>query len=186
MNENASDIRRGQVIKLDSGYWLVQDATLNTPGNKRGIVQMKLKSVSGGQIVQKRFSSTEMVEFVHTEKRPSEFLYQESAGYVFMDNETYEQLTLNADLIQDQLPFLIPNSQVSVMFVDEAAMGIDMPASVELTITECEAGIKGDTANNPTKKATLETGHEIKVPLFIKADERVKVDTRTGEFQGRA
>ena len=103
-----------------------------------------------------------------------------------MDNENYEQYILTPDLVEKQVPFLAPNVAVTVLFVEGTATGIDMPASVVLGIKELDAGIKGDTATNATKRAVLETGHEVKVPLFINADEKIKIDTRTGEFQGRA
>ena len=186
MQDNASDIKKGMVVKLDDAYWVVIDSTLNTPGNKRGIVQMKLKNLKQGNHIQKRFSSTEMVEYVHTEKRLHEYLYKDQAGHVFMDRETYEQLTLEPELVGDAVPFMAPNCEVMVQFIETSPVGVDLPASVVLEVTEAEAGVKGDTATTPTKKATLETGHEVKVPLHIKVGEKIKIDTRTGDFMGRA
>ncbi len=185
MNENASDIRKGQVIKLDDVYWVVIESTLNTPGNKRGIVQMKLKNVQQGNHISKRFSSTEMVEYVHTEKRGVEYLYKDAAGHVFMDDETYEQTTLSEDLIEDALPFMAPNNKVLLQYIEGSPVGIELPSAVVLEVTEAEAGVKGDTATSPTKKATLETGHVVKVPLHVNVGDKLKVDTRTGDFLSR-
>jgi elongation factor P len=163
---NCTEIRKGMVVKVDNNDFLVVDRQHITPGNWRGMVQMKLKNMKTGSIVQKRFGSTERLETVFLEKKPSQFLFKEGKDFVFMDNVNYEQFNLPGELIDEDMKFVPPNGEVQVI--------------------ESEPSIRGDTATNVTKKATCETGLEIKVPQFIEVGEKVKVDTRSGEFISRS
>jgi elongation factor P len=183
---NCTEVRKGMVIKVEGVDYLVIDRQHITPGNWRGMVQMKLKNMKSGSITQKRFGSTERVETVFLEQKPCEYLYREGTGYVFMDNVSYEQFTLPGDLIDEDMKFVPENGAVQVTLLDDAAIGIELPASVVLEIVESEPSIRGDTATNVTKKAKCQTGLEIKVPQFIEVGEKVKVDTRSGEFISRA
>jgi elongation factor P len=183
---NCTEIRKGMVVKVDNIDYLVIDRQHITPGNWRGMVQMKLKHMKTGSITQKRFGSTERLETVFLEKKPCQYLYKEGKDFVFMDNADYNQFNLPGELIDEDMKFVPPNGEVQVTLLDDVAIGIDLPASVTLEITESEPSIRGDTATNVTKKAICETGLEIKVPQFIEVGEKVKVDTRTGDFISRA
>jgi elongation factor P len=186
MAVNCTEVRKGMIIKLEGKDFLVIDRQHITPGNWRGMVQMKLKDMTSGSITQKRFGSTEKVETAFLEKKPATYLYREAAGFVFMDTATYEQFTLSAELIDEDMKFVPENAEVQVNLLDDKPLGLELPSSVTLTVKESEPSIRGDTATNVTKKAITETGLQIKVPQFIEVGERVKVDTRTGEFISRA
>jgi elongation factor P len=186
MAVNCTEVRKGMVIKVDGNDFLVVDRQHITPGNWRGMVQMKLKNMSTGSIVQKRFGSTEKVETAFLEMKPAQYLFREGANFVFMDNVTFEQFPLPGELVDEDMKFIPENAEVQVTLLDEKPIGLELPASVTLTIKDSEPSIRGDTATNVTKKATTETGLQIKVPQFIEVGERVKVDTRTGEFISRA
>ncbi|MBI3724670.1 elongation factor P [bacterium] len=183
---NCTEVRKGMVVKVDETDFLVVDRQHITPGNWRGMVQMKLKNMKTGSIVQKRFGSTERLETVFLENKPCQYLYQEGKDFVFMDNVSYEQFTLPGELIEEDMKFVPPNGEVQVTLLDDKAIAIELPASVTLEIVDSEPSIRGDTATNVTKKAKCQTGLEIKVPQFIEVGEKVKVDTRTGEFISRS
>jgi elongation factor P len=186
MAVNCTEVRKGMVIKVEGIDYLVVDKQHITPGNWRGMVQMKLKNMLSGAVTQKRFGSTERVETAWLEKNAAQYLYREGQNFVFMDTKSYEQFTLPGDLIDDDMKFVCENDEVQVNLLDEKPLGIELPASVTLEVTESEPSIRGDTATNVTKRAVCNTGLVIKVPLFIEVGERVKVDTRTGEFISRA
>lgn len=181
----ATDIRRGSVLVLDGELFVCVDFHHNTPGNKRGNVQAKLKSLSGGTIATRKFSSTERVEFAFLDKVWCEYLYQEADAYVFMDSESYEQYHINADQVADQMPYLVENARVQVTFFQGTAISLELPPSVELTVAQTDPGLKGDSVSNVFKPATLETGYQLKVPNHINIGDKIKVSTQTGEFQGR-
>jgi elongation factor P len=183
---NCTEVRKGMVVRVENNDFLVVDRQHITPGNWRGMVQMKLKNMKTGSIVQKRFGSTEKLETIFLEQKPCQYLYREGTSFVFMDNVSYEQLSLPGDLVDEDMKFVPENGEVQVTILDDNPIGIELPASVVLEIVESEPSIRGDTATNVTKKAKCQTGLEIKVPQFIEVGERVKVDTRTGEFISRA
>ncbi len=186
MAVNCTEVRKGMVIKVDGQDYLVVDRQHITPGNWRGMVQMKLKSMTTGSITQKRFGSTEKVETAFLEKKAAQYLFREGTGYVFMDNVSYEQFPLPGELVDEDMKFIPENAEVQVTLLDEKPIGLELPAAVTLIIKESEPSIRGDTATNVTKRAVTETGLVIKVPQFIEVGERVKVDTRTGEFISRS
>lgn len=182
---NATEIRKGIVIKVDNELYLVVDYQHITPGNWRGMVQVKLKSLKQGNVVQKRFRSTEKLEDIFLDQRTMEYLYKDGDNYCFMDLENYEQILLPEDVIADAIPYMKLNSQVKITFCEDKAISVELPPSVILKIVETDPGMKGDTVVNAYKPAKMETGLVVKVPLFINNGEEIKVDTRTGEFLGR-
>lgn len=182
---NATEIKKGQVIKVDNDLYLVVDYQHITPGNWRGMVQAKLKHLKDGNVVQKRFRSTDKIEDVFLEHRTMEYLYKEGDNYCFMDTENYEQVFLNKGIVEDAIPFMKLNSQVKVTFYEGMAISVELPPSVSLKIVETDPGMKGDTVTNVYKPAKTETGLVVKVPLYIDNGETIKVDTRTGEFLSR-
>ena len=182
---SANDIRKGNVILLDDELYQCLEFHHNTPGNKRGIIQAKLKALVSGTIINRKFSSTEKVEFAFLDKRPCEYVYREGDNHVFMDLENYEQHYLSDEVVGEQMRFIVANAAVQVTFHDGNPVSIELPGSVEMLIKHTEPGLKGDSVSNVFKPATLETDFEIKVPNHINIGDRVKVSTQTGEFQGR-
>jgi elongation factor P len=185
MAVNLTQIRKGQVVKLDGQNFQVVDLEHRTPGNLRAFVQLKLKNMTSGAQFVKRFSADEALETVFLEKRPFQYLYPEGKTFVFMDNENYEQTNLGEDVVGDKMGYVPLNNDVVVLFLDGVAVDIELPSSVVLTIKESEPSIRGNTATNVTKKAITETGLEVKVPQHINVGDKITVDTRTGEFIGR-
>jgi elongation factor P len=181
----ATDIRKGQILVVDSDLWVVLDYTHLTPGNKRGHVQVTMRHLQSGRKDNKRFRSTDKIDVAFIETKPLQYLYRDGAGLHFMDTETYDQLPLDPELAADAVKYLKEGEVVKVSFHEGTPMGIDLPAAVVLEVTETLPGAKGDTVSNVFKPATLETGIEVKVPNYISQGEKVKVDTRTGEFLER-
>ncbi|MCF6158972.1 MAG: elongation factor P [wastewater metagenome] len=182
---SATEIKKGTVIKLDNELYLVVDYQHVTPGNWRGMVQAKLKSLKQGNVIQKRFRSTDKLEDVFLDYRVMEYLYRDGDNFCFMDTENYEQVLLPKEAVEDTIPYMTLNSQVRIAFYEGKAISIELPTSVTLKIVETDPGMKGDTVVNVYKPAKLETGLIVKVPLFINNGERIKIDTRTGEFISR-
>ena len=182
---NATELRKGMVIQQDDGLFVVTDTQHITPGNKRGILQAKIKHLKDGHTIQRRFRSTDRVEQAYLESKKFEYLYEEKSAFVFMDTETYEQLRLDADVVGEEIPYIALNSQVQITFHDGAPVSIDLPSSVVLEVKQTDPGAKGNTVTNVYKPATLETGLVVKVPLHIVIGNRIKVDTRSGEFVER-
>ncbi len=165
---------------------VVLETQHRTPGNLRAFVQASLRSVRTGKSSDIRFSSTERVEVVPLFARKMEFSYKDGQDFVFTDPEDFETVTLSPEVVGDAKNFLVENTPVTVTFVEERAVQIDLPASVVLTVTDAPEGIRGDSANNVQKSVTLETGIAVQVPLFIGTGEKVKIDTRTGKYMERA
>lgn len=182
---SATDIRKGTVLILDGNLWVCTEFMHMTPGNLRGRVQTKLRSLKSGQIVDRRFSADERVETAYLEKKPCEYLYRDGNYFVFMDQQNYEQYMIGAETVGEQIQFILPNATVQVTFYENLPISIDLPGTVELKVTETEPGVRGDTVSNVFKPATLETGLQIKVPNHISVGDVVRVSTATGEFQGR-
>lgn len=182
----ATEIRRGNVIKYENVTGTVLDVSHRTPGNKRGFVQVKYRDIESGNMHNAKISSTENVERVMLDNRPYQFLYPENENYIFMDNETYEQISLHKDLLEGVIPYLIDNGEVSLCMLDGKPVAVELPPSVVLTVVETDEVARGDTANAVTKDAKTETGLVVKVPAYIKNGDKLKVKTETGEFQERA
>ncbi|MBI2194679.1 MAG: elongation factor P [Planctomycetes bacterium] len=183
---NATEIRKGMVIIHENELYLVHDFQHVAPGNWRAMVQTKLRHLKRGNMIQHRFRSTDKIEVAYLEKKKCQYLYREGDRFCLMDLETYDQIFLNEEQAGDAKNFLISELEVELTFYEGQVIGIELPTTVNLKVTETEPGAKGDTVTNVTKAATLETGLVVKVPLFINKGELLKVDTRTGEFLGRA
>jgi elongation factor P len=181
-----ADFRRGMIFKLEGEYWQILQMELNTPGNKRSLYQVEMKNVKRGNVLRKRMSPSDDLEDVFTETKEMEFLYKEGESFVMMDRESYDQLPMTADQIGDAAKYMKHNEVVRVVMLDHEPVAIDLPAAVILGVTHTEPAARGDTVSNVTKPATLETGLEIRVPPHINVGDTVKVDTRTGQFLGRA
>lgn len=186
MNVKATELRKGMVLLKDGDLILVTEYSHHTPGNWRSIIQVKTKNLKSGGNSSFRPMAGDSFEVAYLERKKCQYLYKEANGnYVFMDNETYDQLTIQAEIIADSMGYVKENSDVELTFHEGRAISIALPASVVLEVREAEHAVKGNTATNVKKDAILETGLQIKVPLHIKAGEMVKVNTETGEFLGR-
>lgn len=182
---NATDLKKGMVIQHEGDLWRCLDSMHVTPGNWRGMVQATLRNLRTGAKHELRFRSTDKIEPAFIEVADMQFSYKDRGFFVFMNTETYEEQQIEADLIGEGVNFLKEGEVVTVQLHDGKPVGVDLPASVVLTITETTPGVRGDTVTNTRKEATLETGLVVKVPLFIEQGEKVRVDTRTGEFMER-
>lgn len=182
----ANDLRRGMAINYNGDISVVLDMQHRTPGNLRAFVQATLRSIRTGKSSDVRFSSTERIEPVPMLTKKMEYSYKDGEDYVFTDPENYETVTLAAELIGDAKNFLVENGTVTVTFVEEKAVTVEMPPSVVLEVKDAPEGIRGDSANNVQKAVILETGITVQAPLFIKTGEKIKVDTRTGKYMERA
>ena len=186
----STDLRPGMAVRMDGQVYVITQYQHVTPGNLRAFVQVKLKRVPEGTTIEKRLRSGEDVERVDLDRRPMEYLYEEASGsgggYVFMDVENYDQITLPADLVGEQMPFIKPNTQVTVLFTEGKAVTLELPGSVDLRVTDTPPGIKGATVTNQLKEAELETGLKTRVPAFIDTGETIRVSTADGSYQSRA
>src|SRR3989441_435583 len=182
----ANDIRRGMAINYNGDIAVVLDSQHRTPGNLRAFVQASIRSLRSGKSSDVRFSSTEKIEVVPMSVRKMDFSYKDGQDYVFSDPDTFETVTISPDIVGDAKNYLVENGPVSVTFVEEKAVLVELPSSVALTVTDAPEGIRGDSANNVQKSVLLETGISLQAPLFIKTGEKVKIDTRTGKYMERA
>lgn len=178
---NATELKRGMVIQHEGDLWRCMESTHVTPGNWRGMVQATLRNLRTGAKHELRFRSTDKIEPAFIEVADMQYLFKERGFYTFMNTETYDQVQVEEDLIGESRNYLKENEVVKVQLHDGHAVGVEMPASVVLVITETTPGVRGDTVTNTRKEATLETGLVVKVPLFINEGEKVRVDTRSGE-----
>lgn len=181
----ATNLKKGQAIKYKGETGIILDTEHRTPGKGNAIMIATIRSFSSGKTKDIRFASSDKVDIINVDRQKLEFSYTDGTGHFFMDPQSFETLELPAELLEDCKDLLIENLVCEVIFVEGNPVSIDLPPSVELEVTESSEGIKGDTANNPQKPATLETGKEILVPLFIKPGDRVKVDSKTGKYLGR-
>jgi len=180
------DVRKGMVIVGEDGqlYYCI-DRDLRTPGNLPSKLRLKLKNLKTGFVNEIRVHPEDKVEQAFLEKRAMQYLYKDVDGYVFMDNESFDQETLAAEMVGDLMGYLKEGNNVQVIFYDGKALSVELPQTVDLQITECDPSIKGATAKDQYKPATLETGLKITVPPFIEKGETVQVDTRDGSYLGR-
>lgn len=183
---SAGDFRNGITFEFEDNVYQVVEFQHVKPGKGAAFVRTKLRNVISGGIVEKTFRPTDKMPKAHIERKDMEYLYNDGDLYYFMDQETYEQLPLNASQLGDALKFVKENMLVKVLSYKGVVFGVEPPNFVELKITQTEPGFKGDTAQGATKPATLETGAVIHVPLFIEEGETIRVDTRTGEYMERA
>src|ERR687886_976654 len=173
-------------IELDGDVWRIVGFQHVKPGKGGAFVRTKLKALDSGAVVDRTFRAGEKFNRIRTETKNMQYLYDAGDEVVFMDEETYEQTSLPRTTVEDALEFLQPSSSVQMLVVNGRASGVQMPASVELRVTETEPGVKGDTVSNVTKPAKLETGAVVQVPLFVNQGDRIKVDPRERRYIGRA
>ena len=181
----AGDFRKGVTVEIDGQVWSIADFQHVKPGKGAAFVRTRLKNVMTGAVLERTFSPTDKYPRAHIETKEMQYLYNDGELYYFMDTETYEQLPLNHDQVEDAINFIVENMNVNIRFYKGNAFSVEAPNFVELTVTETEPGFKGDTATGTTKPATLETGDKINVPLFVNEGDRIRVDTRTGEYMER-
>lgn len=183
---STNDFQTGLTIELDGDPWQVIEFQHVKPGKGAAFVRSKLRNLRNGNIQERTFRAGEKVPRAHVEKRQMQYLYKSGDEYTFMDNETYEQMTLPASRLERESKFLIENMNVDVVIVKGETLGIDLPNTVELEVVETEPGIRGDTASGGSKPATLETGLVVQVPFFINVGDKIVIDTRSGEYVSRA
>jgi elongation factor P len=186
MTASTAEFRKGLKIELEGEPYIIADFLHVKPGKGGAFVRTKLKSLVTGNVIDRTFRSGEKVQTPALDERNMQYLYREGEAYNFMDSDTYEQLTLTADQLGEDSNFLKENVQVRIVFHNGKPIGVELPFFVELTIVKSEPGVRGDTARGGTKPATVETGAVIQVPLFLNEGDRIKVDTRTGEYIERA
>lgn len=181
----ATQLKRGMVIKHEGDLFRVVEAQHKTPGNLRGMVQAKIRNLKTSSISDHRFRSVDMVERAILDDTEMEFLYQDGDMYHFMNNETYEQIGLSEEVLGDAVSYLLPNIKLRVDMYEERPVGIALPLTVDMTVIETEPAIKGASVSNVGKPAKMETGLIVQVPAFIAEGERIKIDTATGSYVER-
>ena len=182
---STNDLKNGMVLDLDGQLWSVIWFQHHKPGKGNPVVRTKLKHILSGKVVDRTFNSDVKVDTAQVDRREMQYLYHDGEAYVFMDTASYDQLTLSEDVVGDAKNYLLENQNATVALHDGNPLYIDLPTSVELEVTYTEPGLQGDRSTGGTKPATVETGLQINVPLFITTGERVKVDTRDGSYLGR-
>jgi elongation factor P len=180
-----NDLKNGMTLNLDGELWTVLEFQHVKPGKGPAFVRSKLKHVLSGKVVDKTFNAGLKVDVANVDKREMQYLYREGEDFVFMDTQTYEQPHIPAATVGDAAKFLLPEQTAVIAFHNETPLYVELPAAVVLEITHTEPGLQGDRSTGGSKPATLETGAEIQVPLFITTGEKVKVDTRSGDYLGR-
>ena len=180
-----NDLKNGLVLDLDGQLWTVVEFQHVKPGKGGAFVRTTLKNVLSGKVVDRTFNAGTKVETATVDKRSMTYLYREGEDFVFMDGDTYEQVQVPAGTVGDGAGYLLENTEAMVAMHEGVALYVELPTSVELLISHTDPGLQGDRSTGGTKPATLETGAEIQVPLFVTTGEKVKVDTRTGEYLGR-
>jgi elongation factor P len=183
---NTNQFRNGMHIEVDGSVWRILEFQHVKPGKGGAFVRTRLKNLDSGAVVDKTFRAGERFSRIHTEVKNAQYLYDAGDEVVFMDEVSFEQFSLPRDSVADALDFIEPSSTVQMLTVDGKPAGLQLPASVELTVTETVPGVRGDTVSNVTKPATLETGAVVQVPLFVNTGDRVKVDPRDRRYISRA
>lgn len=182
---STNDLKNGMVLDLDGQLWSVTWFQHHKPGKGNTVVRTKLKHVLSGKVVDRTFNSDTKINAAQIDRREMQYLYFDGAGWVFMDTGTYDQMTLEAGVVGDAQNYLLEGQTATVAIHEDNPLYIELPPSVELEITYTEPGVQGDRSSAATKPATVETGLEIQVPLFVTTGEKVRVDTRTGEYLSR-
>jgi elongation factor P len=180
-----NDIKNGSVLSIDGQLWNVIEFQHVKPGKGGAFVRTKMKNVRSGKTVDRTFNAGTKIDFATVDRRDFQYLYKDGDGFVFMDTTDYDQVTVPAAIVGDAANYMLENQQVQVALHEGEALYVELPASVVLEVTYTEPGLQGDRSSAGTKPATLETGHEIQVPLFLETGTRVKVDTRDGSYLGR-
>jgi len=182
---STNDVRPGMALDLDDGIFQIVEYQHVKPGKGKAFVRMKLKNVESGVVVDRTFRADENVQQAIIDRRDHQFLYRDDLGFHFMDGETFAQIALGSDEIGDAVSFLKEGDSIDLAMYEGRAIGINLPASVELQVAEAEPGVKGDRVSGATKPVTLETGLVVQVPLFVEQGDRIKVDTRSGGYMTR-
>jgi len=186
MPTKAIDMRKGQIIMIDGQIWIVHEAQRVAKGNWRSYMAVKLKNFKQGNVVDHRFRMDELFEMPFVEDRPFEYLYREGNDFVLMNIETFDQLHVSKDIMPDAEKFLKGNERVMCKLMEGLVVGVELPNTVALEVTDAPPVVKGGTATNQSKEVTLETGYKVRVPPFITNGEIIKIDTRTGDYLERA
>ena len=181
-----SDLKNGMCLDIEGSLWTVIEFQHVKPGKGPAFVRTKMRQVLTGKVVERTLNAGVKIEIAILEKREMQFLYKEGEDFVFMDNKTYDQMNISAATVGDAANYMLENTEAIVAIHENSPLYIELPASVQLTVTYTEPGLQGDRSSGGTKPATVETGIQIQVPLFIKQDEKIMVDTRDGSYQGRA
>ena len=181
-----NDLKNGMTLNLDGQLWNVIEFQHVKPGKGGAFVRTKMRSVSSGKVVEKTFNAGVKVEVAQVDKRDMQYLYKDGEDFMFMDSNNFDQISISKQTVGDAVDYLLENADAIVAMHEGNPLFIELPASVELKITYTEPGLQGDRSSGGTKPATVETGITVQVPLFIKQDEKVLVDTRTGAYLGRA
>ncbi len=181
-----NDLKNGLVLNIDGQLWTVVEFQHVKPGKGPAFVRTKLKNVLSGKVLDRTFNAGIKVETATVDKRDMQYLYKDGSDYVFMDTDTYDQVHVTAETVGDAANFMLEEQRAIVAMHEGNVLYVELPASVVLEITYTEPGLQGDRSSAGTKPATLETGYEIQVPLFLEQGTKVKVDTRTGDYLGRA
>ena len=181
-----NDLKNGMTLNIDGQLWNIVDFQHVKPGKGGAFVRTRLKNVLSGKVVDRTFNAGVKVDVANVDKREMQYLYREGDDFVFMDTQDYDQPRIPRDTVGDAADYLLEEQTAVVAFNDGVPLYVDLPASVELTVSQTDPGVQGDRSTGGTKPATLETGAQIQVPLFIVTGERVRVDTRTGDYLGRA
>ena len=181
----SNDLKNGMVLSMDNQLWAVIEFQHVKPGKGPAFVRTKLKNVISGKVIDRTLNAGIKIEVATVDKREMQYLYNDGEGYVFMDTKDFDQMTLSAELVGDAMNYLLENQQAIVAIHEGLPIYVEMPPSVVLEITFTEPGLQGDRSTGGNKPATLETGLEIQVPLFVEQGTKVKVDTRTGDYLGR-
>src|SRR6266852_5985438 len=183
---SATQLRPGMVIKFNNELYSVFSMSHRTPGNLRGFVQVRMRSMRSGFMMEHRFSSEDKVEKAVLDEQEMEYLYDDGEYYYFMNTDNYEQMHLTKELLGDAVDYLIPQLKVNVEFYEGKPISVELPPSVDMTVVETEPGLKGATVSNVTKPAKMETGLVVQVPAFIGEGEKIRVSTTEGAYQERA
>ncbi len=180
-----NDIKNGSVLSIDGQLWNVIEFQHVKPGKGGAFVRTKIKNVVSGKVVDRTFNAGAKIDFANVDRREFQYLYRDGSGFVFMDTSDYDQITVPEEVVGDAANFLLENQNVTIALNDGVPLYVELPASVVLEITYTEPGLQGDRSTGGTKPATVETGYQIQVPLFLETGTKVKVDTRSGDYLGR-
>jgi len=182
---SSNDLKNGMVLQIEGQLWSVIEFQHVKPGKGPAFVRTKLRNVLSGKVVDKTFNAGVKIETANVDRRDMQYLYNDGSGFVFMDTSNYDQLIVPSEVVGDVANFMLENQNATVALHEGAALYVELPPSVTLEITYTEPGLQGDRSTGGSKPATLETGYQIQVPLFIENNTKVKVDTRTGDYLGR-
>ena len=181
----AGDFKKGLTVEWDGGIWTIVDFQHVKPGKGAAFVRTKIKNIITGAVVERSFNPTDKMPKAIIETKVMQYLYNDGDLDYFMDNETFEQLALPKEQVEDSIPFMKENTEATIRFYKGAPFSVEAPTFVDLEVIHTEPGFKGDTASNTTKPATVETGFTLQVPLFIEIGDKLHIDTRTGEYLNR-